>query len=545
MKRMLVVALTVFAGLSILLAESPQKWTRTLGGRSTVATRILDINRLWLDITDRGYLNFDSSWWSAGSRWWTSAAHGYGVVYDQGPWIIGKFNGAPAAGTTLWRSSYSPGPVISGKPALDVQPGDSLRYHPYKISRGSAQDSDAVNWPVDLGAPVDGQGKPRILGDQMIWSVFNAADTNLFADGWGPDQTRRRKEQFPRLPVEIRHAVYAQKAESLADTSLLANTVFQEWTFINRGSAPVESCYVGLWADIDIDAGMWNFTAVDTTLQLGYLWIDTSRYHQPFAVGYSLLYGPAVPSPGHTALFQGEARPGYRNLPLNSFLGIAQNWGRDSLFGSAPYRLKPAWNVARGFDKVGNVIIDSVTGQPTRFPFSGDPVTGSGWIDNRNNPGEAGILMFAGPFTLAAGDSQWMMAALVTADAGEPVASITLLRDHAARLRSLSYQEIAHPQPLAVDMNQPTLPGGARLFQNYPNPFNPSTTMKFELPKTSMVRLSVCDILGREVSVLVNERKNAGSYEVKFDASGLASGVYFYRLQAGAFVQTRRLLFLR
>jgi len=57
--------------------------------------------------------------------------------------------------------------------------------------------------------------------------------------------------------------------------------------------------------------------------------------------------------------------------------------------------------------------------------------------------------------------------------------------------------------------------------------------------------LSIYDVLGREVSVLVNEKKGAGAYEVKFNASGLASGVYFYRLQAGTFVQTRKLLLVR
>jgi hypothetical protein len=77
------------------------------------------------------------------------------------------------------------------------------------------------------------------------------------------------------------------------------------------------------------------------------------------------------------------------------------------------------------------------------------------------------------------------------------------------------------------------LPEGFRLDQNYPNPFNPSTTIKYELPKSSMVRLSVYDILGREVSVLLNDKGDAGVHEVKFDASGLSSGVYFYRLQAG------------
>ena len=88
-------------------------------------------------------------------------------------------------------------------------------------------------------------------------------------------------------------------------------------------------------------------------------------------------------------------------------------------------------------------------------------------------------------------------------------------------------------------------PADYALSQNYPNPFNPSTTIKYELPKSSEVRLTVFDMLGREVSVLVNERRDAGVHEVKLDGSHLASGVYFYRLQAGEFVQTHKLLLLR
>lgn len=90
-----------------------------------------------------------------------------------------------------------------------------------------------------------------------------------------------------------------------------------------------------------------------------------------------------------------------------------------------------------------------------------------------------------------------------------------------------------------------------RLEQNYPNPFNPTTRIKFTLSSQerdgvrSYVTLKVYDVLGREVATLVNENLQAGSYEVTLDAEGLASGTYFYRLQAGEFVQTRKLLLLR
>jgi len=88
-------------------------------------------------------------------------------------------------------------------------------------------------------------------------------------------------------------------------------------------------------------------------------------------------------------------------------------------------------------------------------------------------------------------------------------------------------------------------PAGWFLEQNYPNPFNPGTTIRFEMPRSSMVRLTVYDILGREVAVLVNGRMDAGVHEARFDASRLAGGAYFCRLQAGSFVTTMNMLFLK
>jgi len=89
------------------------------------------------------------------------------------------------------------------------------------------------------------------------------------------------------------------------------------------------------------------------------------------------------------------------------------------------------------------------------------------------------------------------------------------------------------------------LPQTFALYQNYPNPFNPTTVISYQLPVASEVRLIVYDVLGREVATLVNDRKAAGTYEVPFVARGLASGVYFCRIQAGTFMDTKKLLLLR
>jgi len=83
------------------------------------------------------------------------------------------------------------------------------------------------------------------------------------------------------------------------------------------------------------------------------------------------------------------------------------------------------------------------------------------------------------------------------------------------------------------------------LEQNYPNPFNPSTVISYQLPVTSEVTLKVYNVLGNEVATLVDEYKPAGSYETKFDASGLASGIYFYQLKAGTFVQTNKMAYVK
>ncbi len=89
------------------------------------------------------------------------------------------------------------------------------------------------------------------------------------------------------------------------------------------------------------------------------------------------------------------------------------------------------------------------------------------------------------------------------------------------------------------------IPTAYDLAQNFPNPFNPSTTIRYQLPQDGIVTLKIYDILGSEVATLVNEEKAAGKYEVNFNASSLASGVYIYKIQAGSFTASKKILLLK
>jgi hypothetical protein len=97
----------------------------------------------------------------------------------------------------------------------------------------------------------------------------------------------------------------------------------------------------------------------------------------------------------------------------------------------------------------------------------------------------------------------------------------------------------------SVGDSQNEIPEGFALLQNYPNPFNPVTTIEFDLPKSSHVSLKIFNILGEEVATVVSDRLSAGSHSYEWDASNLASGVYLYRLQAGNYVQTRKMILMR
>jgi hypothetical protein len=118
-----------------------------------------------------------------------------------------------------------------------------------------------------------------------------------------------------------------------------------------------------------------------------------------------------------------------------------------------------------------------------------------------------------------------------------------LITGSAQPLRANLCFEIDHT--LGSPNNHNTIPKEYSLSQNYPNPFNPSTKISFSVPKSGNVKLTVYDLLGREIRTLIQEFKHPGNYSVDFDGSEFASGIYFYRIEAADFIAVKKMVLLK
>ena len=146
-------------------------------------------------------------------------------------------------------------------------------------------------------------------------------------------------------------------------------------------------------------------------------------------------------------------------------------------------------------------------------------------------------------------DADWMATGGVVDDEGSYTAGsetgsfMITATDPTTQVQAQAIVEVV--LAVSTDDEPSGIPREYSLQQNYPNPFNPSTIIAFDIPQTSNVRLAVYDVLGREVTVLASGQFTAGRHSITFNASNLASGIYLYQLQAGSFVQTRKLLLVK
>lgn len=213
-----------------------------------------------------------------------------------------------------------------------------------------------------------------------------------------------------------------------------------------------------------------------------------------------------------------------------------------------------------GFGIHNLFFIDINTGFAVGYDFSIYKTTNSGiyWTNKYNNPNSAYVnsIHFLNSMTGFAGGDRGIL--LKTINAGENWYEVyspssndvnTVLMQDTDIINiggsQFIYKTIEGVIPIKVLNNNIVLPRLFSLSQNYPNPFNPQTKIKFAVPKASFTKLVIYDLLGREVTTLLNEELKPGTYEADWDGSNFSSGVYFYKLVAGDFVETNKMVLMK
>jgi hypothetical protein len=481
-------------------------------------------------VTNYGSL-FNLSWGSKedlGFEW--PRGSGINAIYYTGICFAAKVEGeirVPYAGP--WDTDYLPGAILS-----DIYPEDpaypSFRIH--KIERGITNSWDYRNWPYKYGAPLDSEGNPMLIGDQTLWCVFSDND-ELYDYHW---------ESKP-LYLEIQQTVFGWTRYSLREEML-----FLRWLIINKGINQLDTVYFCLWTFSHLGAYDDDKLGCDSTLSLGYFYNETNydeAYGEaPPSLGFQILQGPLVYSRGDTGIFSGRKVPNHRNLIMTSF----SRSGGSSIYptgeinspSDAWYRMQGKWDNGRQMTYGGWG--DNPNNPPTNYLFSGDPESGTGWLDIYSSYDKQ-MLVSSGPFHMAPGDSQEVVVAVIIARDGSNLQSVTYLKS-IARVLKPYYDNYMYKLLRSYPKNPPWI-HKFRLFQNYPNPFNHQTTIQYNLPVSGHVKVEIYTVLGQKVTTLVDDFQEADTYELIYDASKLASGIYLYRFQAGDYVETRKMVLMK
>ncbi|MBM4176316.1 MAG: T9SS type A sorting domain-containing protein, partial [Ignavibacteria bacterium] len=244
---------------------------------------------------------------------------------------------------------------------------------------------------------------------------------------------------------------------------------------------------------------------------------------------------------------------GYKNISPNSFVHYMSSHPTQ---GDPGTRFQ-ARNYMHGFNRDGQIVnpctfpYGSVLGGVNcalvnpRFMYSGDPVTNFGWINN--SPTDNRYMFNTGPFSLELNKPIDIIVAYIVGRGTNAINSVHIGRWFVQNAFDEYRSNFGTTTGIEDEDNTATIPNEFKLFQNYPNPFNPSTVISFQLSAFSHVTLKVYDILGREVATLVNEELDTGIHHSPFSIfnSQLPSGIYFYQLRAGEYVETKKMIIIK
>ncbi len=367
----------------------------------------IDVNNIKMWVTNHGSFAWDIETGDPGLVY--PKGTDKTAVFSSGLWMGGIVNGDVRTVVAEYSQEYTPGNMENG-----TFVADRPDFKVYKINKGDGPENpDWVNWPSNLGAPVDANGDPMVLGDQTLWAVFNDADPSIHLNDAGSSEP---------LGIEVQQTVFGFNR-----TGALGNTVFIKLLLINKGTNTIDSTYVSLWSDPDLGGAGDDLVGSDTDLSLGYCYNATNN---------DVLYGTKPPAVGYD-FFKGPIGDDGIELPMVSF--------NKYINGTDPHTKFETYNYMRGLEKDGAPLINPVTGEVTTFFTPGDPVKATGWLDS--DPADRRFMLSSGPFTFAPGDTQEVVAAIVVGEGQDRLTSITALKFYDSFAQDAFDKDFQLPSP--------------------------------------------------------------------------------------------------
>ena len=524
--RFVTVIAMVLSGASQAVAQSAEPCA------PGTAEAYLDAGNVRAKILNTGALFYGGGPTAASRGYEVPRGSGTHAIFSASMWLGGYVDGELRARAAQYTGPFRPGPTA----AEDCDQYDAFwtvrksHFLPGAIDRSPVLRS----WPVEAGAPfidVNADGvydpesgdRPELLGDQQVWWVMHDAP----------------------LGVDIQATAFAFDAPGA-----LGNSTFYRYVIRNTTLKTIDRAYVGLWNDADLGYAGDDYMGSDTTLGLGYTYNaddDDEGFYgaAPPALGFTVLRRPVT-----STSYQPECR--YPDGRAVGFTNAIAFLGRGGANGD-PTTARHFYNYMNSVWKDDAPLRQGgfgreVLGQPTRFSFSGNPVTGEFWselnVDGTgaaHPPDDRRFVNGLGPFCLAPGEEAEVVFAIVWSRGSSNLDSVRQLKEDVAYIQSIRDVILT---PKALSPVQQTSTDVSFAAGVYPNPAGPDgATVHVAVPRPLVMSVDVFDVLGRRVTTVVqNKGLTLGDHQWRLLTAGWMPGVYFVRIQAGTVVTTRRLV---
>ncbi len=476
------------------------------------------------------------------------------AIFTAGLSIGAKVNGSLRMAMASYKGEYYPGYVADSSGYKVGRTDDRFRF--YKVSRGDNMNNNPswLNWGimVPFGAPfvdvnhsgyyepaIDTPGVRGASQTIFICLTDGFSGTHTIGEGFGGGTAP--------LYAEVHMTAWGYDSPGYQDMQ------FIKWDVINKSTSSWDSTRISIISDPDLGFSDDDYIGCDTIRNLGYCYNGDNddnggQYSygiNPPAVGFKLLNCLVNPA-----------------LTLKSFCYFTciscQTPVCETDPNGEPYN---AYNFMRGVKKDGTpwVIPNTNPPQVTKFCFSGDPESNTGWTEtggciwncggsltgefHTRPPGDRRMIinMVDGNLVVHPGDTQKVQITQLIARGTSNVNSVTKLK----QLSDVAQKLCDSGFVIGISSISSNIPGNFKLYQNYPNPFNPVTNIKYEIAYRTNVKIIIYDINGREVKTLVNEIQNPGIYDADWDGSKYSSGVYFYKIETEKFSESRKMVLLK